>query len=351
MPKSIALDLKKALTMEQTSAFVMTLFPPASRLIASGCSFLDHLPADLSLSASVLVTACLCDTLPEERKKAALVITIAGVLLLALSLLFPGIPLPLICGLTFVLSVLGPCLLPIYSAGKKLSDKDYLISTYSGWEVLLLTMKHNLLLVFTVLSAMAALTCLLPQRGGLAARLASSSFLLAYEVLVTLRYIMSVPLLSGKREAFPDEDDFIPTPPSKIPVNYRGIYARICRHMEVEKPYLKEGLTIDDMCRELYTNKIYLSKVIHACTSYNFSQFMNLYRVRYAMKLYRSEPSLKMTDLAVLSGFGNSVSFNMAFRLFVDMTPGDWARLCRSEMGAASLKGRKGPSSPAEQAR
>jgi YesN/AraC family two-component response regulator len=109
--------------------------------------------------------------------------------------------------------------------------------------------------------------------------------------------------------------------------------------MEVNKPFLKEDVTMDDLCRALFTNKVYLSKVIRTCTSYNFSQFMNLYRVKYATSIYRDDMSLRMSDLAALAGFRNMVSFNMAFRLFFDMTPGDWARMCRAEKAASSKDG------------
>ena len=49
------------------------------------------------------------------------------------------------------------------------------------------------------------------------------------------------------------------------------------------------------------------------------------------MELYQGNMSLKVSELAVLSGFSNGVTFNTAFRLETNMSPRDWCRERRDE--------------------
>ena len=105
---------------------------------------------------------------------------------------------------------------------------------------------------------------------------------------------------------------------------YADVYRRLVRWFEEEKPYLKDNFTLNDAARETYTNKVYLSKAISKFSKKNFCQFVNFYRVRYAKQLFLSDMSLRVSDLSVMSGFHNPVSFNMAFQMFENITPGDW---------------------------
>lgn len=111
---------------------------------------------------------------------------------------------------------------------------------------------------------------------------------------------------------------------------YKGIYARILEYFEAEKPYLKHDLTINDVVSVVFTNKLYISKAISQYAGRNFCQFVNYYRVLHAVELFREDTSLKIVDMATKSGFNSSVSFSMAFRLYMGEKPGDWCRKERS---------------------
>ena len=71
---------------------------------------------------------------------------------------------------------------------------------------------------------------------------------------------------------------------------------------------------------------LYISKAICAYTGRNFCQFVNYYRIAYAVELFRSNPNMKIVDISSRSGFNSSVSFTMAFRLFMGDKPSDWFR-------------------------
>ncbi len=109
-------------------------------------------------------------------------------------------------------------------------------------------------------------------------------------------------------------------------VLYKNIYDRIQEYFAESKPYLNNSLTINDVVEVVFSNKLYISRAISQFTGRNFCQFVNYYRVVHAIELFRNNTSLKVTELATLSGFNSSVSFGMAFRLYMGEKPGDWCR-------------------------
>ena len=102
------------------------------------------------------------------------------------------------------------------------------------------------------------------------------------------------------------------------------VYERVVRYMEEQKPYLEESLSLEQLSRAVFSNKAYVSKNINYYSGRNFRQFLNGYRIQHAIGLLKEDPHLKMEDVSSMSGFHSTVSFNMAFRLFVGKTPTQW---------------------------
>ena len=113
---------------------------------------------------------------------------------------------------------------------------------------------------------------------------------------------------------------------------YRELYERIMLYFEMTRPYLRGDLTINDVVKVVYSNKVYISQAIFHYTGRNFRQFVNYHRVMYSMDLFRSNLELKVSDLSEKSGFNNMVSYTMAFRLFMDETPSEWCRKERAKI-------------------
>lgn len=113
---------------------------------------------------------------------------------------------------------------------------------------------------------------------------------------------------------------------SKISEMYKDIYTRVVTLFETEKPYLNSELTINDIVKVTFTNRLYISRAISQFTGRNFCQFVNYYRVLHSIKLFRNNPDLKVIELATQSGFNSTVSFSMAFRLYMNECPSDWCR-------------------------
>lgn len=113
---------------------------------------------------------------------------------------------------------------------------------------------------------------------------------------------------------------------------YKELYERIVLYFEMSKPYLDGDLTINDIVKVVYSNKVYISKAICHYTGRNFRQFVNYYRIIYSIELFRANLELKVAELAERSGFNTVVSYTMAFRLFMNETPSEWCRKERSKI-------------------
>ena len=118
----------------------------------------------------------------------------------------------------------------------------------------------------------------------------------------------------------------VTTDMTKINEVYRTIYERVVQLFENDRMYLNSELTINDVVKIVYTNKLYISRAISQFTGRNFCQFVNYYRVIHSVRLFRENPELKVSELAAQSGFNSSVTFAMAFRLYMSESPSDWCR-------------------------
>ncbi len=116
------------------------------------------------------------------------------------------------------------------------------------------------------------------------------------------------------------------------PDTYRDLYDRIVEYFEKEEPFLNSNLTINDVVKVVFSNKSYISKVISMFTGRNFRQFVNYYRIAYAVRQFRKNPNLNVSQLSSMSGFNSAVSFNMVFRHFMAENPSEWCRKERAKI-------------------
>lgn len=149
-------------------------------------------------------------------------------------------------------------------------------------------------------------------------------FLLAAFVLFSLLMIRSITADPSLVPTADKEPEMPPASPTAAPEGYTKMYDTLCKYMEEKKPFLKDACRLEDIARLLCTNKSYVSRMISMCAGMSFPQFMNSYRVRYAVSLYKSNMRLKVSELAVRSGFHSTVSFCMSFKMFMHTTPSEW---------------------------
>lgn len=102
-----------------------------------------------------------------------------------------------------------------------------------------------------------------------------------------------------------------------------GIYRRLQVYMQTRKPFLDENLSLDHIAAYLRVNKGYISKAVNRFAKKNIRQYINYYRVLYSVEIMKRRPGVKVIELAFESGFHSVVTYSMAFKLFMNKTPGD----------------------------
>lgn len=107
-----------------------------------------------------------------------------------------------------------------------------------------------------------------------------------------------------------------------------SLKTKLSQLMETKQLYKNSNLTIDDISREMATNRTYLSKIIKRSFQSGFRDYLNRFRLEKAKELIRNAHSEDLNLLAVSenSGFQNYGTFNAAFKKEYGITPGEWKR-------------------------
>lgn len=87
--------------------------------------------------------------------------------------------------------------------------------------------------------------------------------------------------------------------------------------------FLNASLDIETLARNVGINRKYLSKAINA-ESTNFNDFINSYRVSFAIKQLTSTSDTSVDDVAVISGFNNRKSMYNAFKSQTGLSPSEF---------------------------
>ena len=107
------------------------------------------------------------------------------------------------------------------------------------------------------------------------------------------------------------------------------LYDRCCRYMIERRPFLVEKFSLQDLATAVFTNKVYLSKTINRYSGRNFRQYVNYYRIMYAMDLFRSNMGLRIAELSRLSGFHSTTVFLRSFKSVTGTPPSHWCAQTR----------------------
>ena len=91
-----------------------------------------------------------------------------------------------------------------------------------------------------------------------------------------------------------------------------------------EQQFLNGDLKLSDVAAQLGTNRNIVSNCINSLRGCSFSQFVNGYRVSYAMDLMRRQQDVKISEVWITSGFTTESSFFRNFKAVTGMTPTEW---------------------------
>jgi len=115
-------------------------------------------------------------------------------------------------------------------------------------------------------------------------------------------------------EEFPPEEDTC------------DIKSKLNGLMEEKQLYKNLDLTIDDISRELATNRTYVSQEIRRSFQCGFRDYRNRFRLEKAIELIRATNSgdLNLIAISEQAGFRNYGTFNLLFKKEYGLTPKQW---------------------------
>lgn len=96
------------------------------------------------------------------------------------------------------------------------------------------------------------------------------------------------------------------------------------RLMTEEKPFLKQGLTIEDVALMLATNRTYVSSMLHDDYGSTFPEYMTEQRLEYSKQYMLDHPHEVQEEIAFQCGFASASGFNKRFREQYGITPKEW---------------------------
>ncbi len=98
---------------------------------------------------------------------------------------------------------------------------------------------------------------------------------------------------------------------------------RFNKLIEEEKPYLNAGVTLDELCRTINTNRTYLSRLINEQYKCNFNEFINELRIKEAIRMLADHKfdHISIEGIGTMAGFTNKVTFHSNFKRQVGITP------------------------------
>ena len=99
---------------------------------------------------------------------------------------------------------------------------------------------------------------------------------------------------------------------------------RICHLMDEKQLYLQQGLKVSDIASALGINSRYVSDCVKAVRGCSLTQFVNEYRVEHAKRLLLERPEMKISTVAIESGFTNDKAMTRYFKEQTGMTPTEW---------------------------
>jgi len=104
------------------------------------------------------------------------------------------------------------------------------------------------------------------------------------------------------------------------------LIGRIEHAMRNDNLFLQPELSLVSLCEQVGTNRTYASKAIKDATGCNFSDYVNRFRLEYALEMMKQLPKdqIVIQNIAVQCGCGSIQTFYRYFKLFYNETPTQW---------------------------
>jgi len=91
-----------------------------------------------------------------------------------------------------------------------------------------------------------------------------------------------------------------------------------------QQMFKNKNLKMDDLAKQLSTNRNYLSEAF-AMTQYgSFYKMVNQCRIDYSIKLMMKHPEYRIDQIAIESGFTSRITYTRVFKNIMNITPTEW---------------------------
>jgi two-component system, response regulator YesN len=94
----------------------------------------------------------------------------------------------------------------------------------------------------------------------------------------------------------------------------------------IEENYEKEGLSLQQVAREVHVSSAYLSNIFKVEKGINFGDFLLKTRMKKAMELLRDQ-NMKAYEVAEMVGYSNPQYFSVCFKKYTNYSPVDFKKL------------------------
>jgi AraC-like DNA-binding protein len=98
------------------------------------------------------------------------------------------------------------------------------------------------------------------------------------------------------------------------------IHAKITKIVRYLNDHFTEALALPDLANRFTMSPYYLSRTFKSTTGFTYSEYLNLIRLKEAQRLLR-ETELKITEIALQTGFENFSHFGKAFKKMALLSP------------------------------
>lgn len=102
------------------------------------------------------------------------------------------------------------------------------------------------------------------------------------------------------------------------------LMSRIDALMQEQQLFRNSRLKLSDVAAALGTNITYISACINGQAGMSFNDYVMTYRIRYAQRLMRENPGIKLQQVGEDAGFTNERTFYRSFKKITGLTPGQW---------------------------
>lgn len=123
-----------------------------------------------------------------------------------------------------------------------------------------------------------------------------------------------------------EEEETSPVRRHLTDIQRKNLETRMLDMIKTEKLYLEDHFSMGDLVKRMNTNKAYLSEMIAASEYGSFYQLVNSLRIEHACEMLNENPTLKMEQVALASGFSSGSAFSQVFKRIKGVTPSEYFR-------------------------